>query len=191
MQSSGGLTSAGRAAKHAALTVLSGPAGGVAGAVLLAQLATERDVICFDMGGTSCDVCVIEDGEVAETADAGDRRPAAVTAGSRHTHGRCRRGLDRVAGLRRRAARRALLGRCRAGTRLLRARWPAPDGHRREPAAGPAARRHAARGPDRARPRGRRAGRLGAWRRARARRHFMRRRHRPRGRVRRCWERCD
>jgi N-methylhydantoinase A len=68
MQSSGGLTDADGAAAHAALTVLSGPAGGVRGAQLLAELAGERDVLCFDMGGTSCDVCVIRDGEVAETA---------------------------------------------------------------------------------------------------------------------------
>jgi N-methylhydantoinase A len=68
MQSSGGLTDASGAAAHAALTVLSGPAGGVRGAQLLAELAGERDVLCFDMGGTSCDVCVIRDGEVAETA---------------------------------------------------------------------------------------------------------------------------
>jgi N-methylhydantoinase A len=68
MQSSGGLTDASGAAAHAARTVLSGPAGGVRGAQLLAELAGERDVLCFDMGGTSCDVCVIRDGEVAETA---------------------------------------------------------------------------------------------------------------------------
>jgi N-methylhydantoinase A len=68
MQSSGGLTDASRAAAHAALTVLSGPAGGVGGALLLSQAAGERDVLCFDMGGTSCDVCVIEEGRVAETA---------------------------------------------------------------------------------------------------------------------------
>jgi N-methylhydantoinase A len=68
MQSSGGLTDAEGAAGHAALTVLSGPAGGVRGAQLLAELAGEREVLCFDMGGTSCDVCVIRDGEVAETA---------------------------------------------------------------------------------------------------------------------------
>ncbi|HEY2767881.1 MAG TPA: hydantoinase/oxoprolinase family protein [Solirubrobacteraceae bacterium] len=68
MQSSGGLTDATGAAAHAALTVLSGPAGGVRGAQLLAELAGERDLLCFDMGGTSCDVCLIEDGEVAETA---------------------------------------------------------------------------------------------------------------------------
>ncbi|MGA7704775.1 MAG: hydantoinase/oxoprolinase family protein, partial [Solirubrobacteraceae bacterium] len=68
MQSSGGLTDSGRAGAHAALTVLSGPAGGVGGALLLSEEAGEEDVLCFDMGGTSCDVCVIDGGEVAETA---------------------------------------------------------------------------------------------------------------------------
>ncbi len=88
MQSSGGLIDAERAAGHASLTVLSGPAGGVRGAQLLAGLAGERDVLCFDMGGTSCDVCVIESGEVAETAErivAG--RPLALAALDIHTVG--------------------------------------------------------------------------------------------------------
>jgi N-methylhydantoinase A len=69
MQSSGGLASAERAAAHAALTVLSGPAGGAGGALLLAERAGVEDVLCFDMGGTSCDVCVIEAGRVRETAE--------------------------------------------------------------------------------------------------------------------------
>jgi N-methylhydantoinase A len=69
MQSSGGLTDIARASAHAALTVLSGPAGGVGGALLLAELAGARDVLCFDMGGTSCDVCLIESAHVAETAE--------------------------------------------------------------------------------------------------------------------------
>jgi N-methylhydantoinase A len=69
MQSSGGLTDVARASAHAALTVLSGPAGGVGGALLLAALTGERDVLCFDMGGTSCDVCLIDGGAVAETAE--------------------------------------------------------------------------------------------------------------------------
>ncbi len=56
MQSSGGLMEAQRASRHAALTVLSGPAGGVGGALLLASRAGEHNVVCFDMGGTSCDV---------------------------------------------------------------------------------------------------------------------------------------
>jgi N-methylhydantoinase A len=88
MQSSGGLTDARRAAGHAALTVLSGPAGGVGGALLLSETAGEPDVLCFDMGGTSCDVCVIEGGKVAETAErkvAG--RPMALPALDIHTVG--------------------------------------------------------------------------------------------------------
>ncbi len=88
MQSSGGLTSARRAAAHAALTVLSGPAGGAGGALLLCEAASERNALCFDMGGTSCDVCLIEDGRVAETADrtiAG--RPLALAALEIHTVG--------------------------------------------------------------------------------------------------------
>jgi N-methylhydantoinase A len=69
MQSSGGLTDVAHASAHAALTVLSGPAGGVGGALLLAELAGEPNVLCFDMGGTSCDVCLIEGSVVAETAE--------------------------------------------------------------------------------------------------------------------------
>ncbi|MGO8907262.1 MAG: hydantoinase/oxoprolinase family protein [Solirubrobacteraceae bacterium] len=88
MQSSGGLTDSSRAAAHAALTVLSGPAGGVGGALLLADLAHEPNVLCFDMGGTSCDVCVIDGGQVAETAErtvAG--RPLSLPALDIHTVG--------------------------------------------------------------------------------------------------------
>jgi N-methylhydantoinase A len=88
MQSSGGLTDARRAAGHAALTVLSGPAGGVGGALLLSEGAGERDVLCFDMGGTSCDVCVIDDGRVAETAQRTvGGRPLALSALDIHTVG--------------------------------------------------------------------------------------------------------
>jgi N-methylhydantoinase A len=88
MQSSGGLTDVARASAHAALTVLSGPAGGVGGALLLAELAGEPNVLCFDMGGTSCDVCLIENSQVAETAErvvAG--RPLALPALDIHTVG--------------------------------------------------------------------------------------------------------
>ncbi|HEV3047176.1 MAG TPA: hydantoinase/oxoprolinase family protein [Solirubrobacteraceae bacterium] len=88
MQSSGGLTEAARAGAHAALTVLSGPAGGVGGALALAALAGEPDVLCFDMGGTSCDVCAIVDSQVPETAErtvAG--RPLALPALDIHTVG--------------------------------------------------------------------------------------------------------
>jgi N-methylhydantoinase A len=68
MQSSGGLAELSQAADHAALTVLSGPAGGAAGAAWAAKAAREPDALCFDMGGTSCDVCVVLGGEVREAS---------------------------------------------------------------------------------------------------------------------------
>jgi N-methylhydantoinase A len=68
MQSSGGLTDMGTASAHAALTVLSGPAGGAAAAALLADRCGAPDLLCFDMGGTSCDVCVVENGAVREAS---------------------------------------------------------------------------------------------------------------------------
>jgi N-methylhydantoinase A len=88
MQSSGGLTEPAHAGAHAALTVLSGPAGGVGGALALAALAREPDVLCFDMGGTSCDVCLICDSHVPESAErtiAG--RPLSLPALDIHTVG--------------------------------------------------------------------------------------------------------
>jgi N-methylhydantoinase A len=88
MQSSGGLTDLPRAAAHAALTVLSGPAGGAHAASLLAASAGVGDVLCFDMGGTSCDVCVIDDRDVAETAERRvGGRPLALTMLDIHTVG--------------------------------------------------------------------------------------------------------
>jgi N-methylhydantoinase A len=88
MQSSGGLTDSERAASHAALTVLSGPAGGVGGALLLAELAGEPNVLCFDMGGTSCDVCLIDGSQVSETAErAIAGRPLSLPALDIHTVG--------------------------------------------------------------------------------------------------------
>ncbi len=55
MQSSGGLADA--AHFHGRNAVLSGPAGGVVGAVRTAQAAGFDKIIGFDMGGTSTDVC--------------------------------------------------------------------------------------------------------------------------------------
>jgi N-methylhydantoinase A len=88
MQSSGGLAAFARAADHAALTVLSGPAGGAAAAVLVAAAAGEPRLLCFDMGGTSCDVSVVEDGAVREAAgrEVGGR-PLALPMVDIHTVG--------------------------------------------------------------------------------------------------------
>ncbi|MFT3973985.1 MAG: hydantoinase B/oxoprolinase family protein [Amaricoccus sp.] len=55
MQSSGGLTAADRFQGKDA--ILSGPAGGVVGAVRTSAIAGEDRIIGFDMGGTSTDVC--------------------------------------------------------------------------------------------------------------------------------------
>jgi N-methylhydantoinase A len=67
MQSSGGVAPAGEAAKAGAWSVLSGPAGGAVGAGLLARVSGDGNALGFDMGGTSCDVCVVEEGEVRRT----------------------------------------------------------------------------------------------------------------------------
>jgi N-methylhydantoinase A len=67
MLSSGGLAPVAEAATAGAWSVLSGPAGGAVGAGLLARASGGGDVLGLDMGGTSCDVCVVEDGRVRRT----------------------------------------------------------------------------------------------------------------------------
>jgi 5-oxoprolinase (ATP-hydrolysing) len=67
MRSSGGVAAADEAARAGAWSVLSGPAGGAVGASLLARISGDGNALGFDMGGTSCDVCVVEDGEVRRT----------------------------------------------------------------------------------------------------------------------------
>jgi N-methylhydantoinase A len=88
MQSNGGLIDVAAAAGHAAWTVLSGPAGGAAGAALVARMSGTPDAVCFDMGGTSCDVCVVDGGAVQEASSgtiAG--RPLALPMVAVHTVG--------------------------------------------------------------------------------------------------------
>jgi N-methylhydantoinase A len=88
MQSNGGLADLASAAGHAAWTVLSGPAGGAAGAAFAARAAGVERALCLDMGGTSADVCVVEEGAVAETGSseiAG--RPIALPTLDVHTVG--------------------------------------------------------------------------------------------------------
>ncbi len=88
MQSAGGLIDLEAAAGHAAWTVLSGPAAGAAGAAFVARAAEARDALCFDMGGTSCDVCVIDDGAVQEQSAASiAERPLALPMVAVHTVG--------------------------------------------------------------------------------------------------------
>jgi N-methylhydantoinase A len=65
MQSNGGLMSSAQAKAEPVRTLLSGPAGGVVGAVAVAGAAGLRDVITMDMGGTSLDISLVRDGRVA------------------------------------------------------------------------------------------------------------------------------
>jgi N-methylhydantoinase A len=88
MQSNGGLIDLPAAAGHAAWTVLSGPAGGAAGAAYVARAAGTPDALCFDMGGTSCDVCVVDGGAVQEQSSGTiARRPLALPMVAVHTVG--------------------------------------------------------------------------------------------------------
>jgi N-methylhydantoinase A len=69
MQSSGGITALATAAREPVRTVLSGPAGGVVGAVATARASGFTKIIAFDMGGTSTDVSLVED-EIKTATDA-------------------------------------------------------------------------------------------------------------------------
>jgi N-methylhydantoinase A len=60
MQSSGGGISAGVAASEPVRTILSGPAGGVVGALGVARQTGVVNIITFDMGGTSTDVALCD-----------------------------------------------------------------------------------------------------------------------------------
>jgi N-methylhydantoinase A len=68
MLSSGGVASLAEAAAHPATILVSGPAGGVVGAGLVARRAGFADAIAFDMGGTSTDVCLLPGGRAARVA---------------------------------------------------------------------------------------------------------------------------
>jgi len=69
MTSSGGIVTAERAARLPVHTVLSGPAGGVAAALHLGKSLGLKNIITYDMGGTSTDVCLIEDLHVPVTSE--------------------------------------------------------------------------------------------------------------------------
>jgi N-methylhydantoinase A len=60
MQSNGGITALASAAREPVRTVLSGPAGGVVGAVAMAKRSGMDRIISFDMGGTSTDVALVD-----------------------------------------------------------------------------------------------------------------------------------
>ncbi len=69
MQSNGGAISAATAMREPVRTILSGPAGGVVGALHAGRSAGFEKLITFDMGGTSTDVS-LADGEATLTSEA-------------------------------------------------------------------------------------------------------------------------
>ena len=62
MQSNGGVAPIADSSRMAVRAILSGPAGGVSAAAYLGQLLQEPRVIAFDMGGTSTDISLVENG---------------------------------------------------------------------------------------------------------------------------------
>ena len=63
LRSDGGLASGRAAAESPVNLLLSGPAGGVAGAMYFCKRSGFENILTFDMGGTSTDVALIQDGE--------------------------------------------------------------------------------------------------------------------------------
>jgi len=88
MQSSGGSISADVAAVEPVRTILSGPSGGVVGALRAAQQAGLQNIITFDMGGTSTDVALCDGGAIRTTNEAAVAGlPVAVSVMDIHTVG--------------------------------------------------------------------------------------------------------
>lgn len=69
MQSNGGRLPASAMRTTAITALFSGPAAGVVGATRQAGRSGRRNLITFDMGGTSTDVCLVMDGEAALSPD--------------------------------------------------------------------------------------------------------------------------
>src|SRR5258705_3231789 len=88
MQSSGGSISAEVAAAEPVRTILSGPSGGVVGALRAARSAGIQNVITFDMGGTSTDVALCDSVGIRTTNEAVVAGlPVAVSVMDIHTVG--------------------------------------------------------------------------------------------------------
>ena len=63
LRSDGGLMAFGNASDQPVSLMMSGPAGGVSGALWVAKQSGFKNLLTFDMGGTSTDVALIENGE--------------------------------------------------------------------------------------------------------------------------------
>jgi N-methylhydantoinase A len=87
MQSNGGLLTAAEARLQPVRTILSGPAGGIVGAVEIARLADFDRALTFDMGGTSTDVALASREQRLTTEARIDNMPVRVPMLDIHTVG--------------------------------------------------------------------------------------------------------
>jgi N-methylhydantoinase A len=69
MASNGGMIGGAQAASKPVYAVASGPAGGVTGAARLGAVRGDKDLIVFDMGGTTAKAAIIENGEPLLTTE--------------------------------------------------------------------------------------------------------------------------
>ena len=67
MQSSGGVASPDQVMRKPITTALSGPAAGAIGSAVIAEIAGFADLVTLDAGGTSTDLCLIENGKPSVT----------------------------------------------------------------------------------------------------------------------------
>jgi len=63
VKSNGGIMTSSEAIDRPCHTLLSGPAGGITAAKYIGKLCGFKNVVSLDMGGTSCDVGVVENGD--------------------------------------------------------------------------------------------------------------------------------
>lgn len=87
MQSSGETIASHQAARHAVRLLLSGPAGGLAGAAFVAATGGLSRLLSFDMGGTSTDVAVMDGGPRLTTGGRIAGLPIALPMMDLHTIG--------------------------------------------------------------------------------------------------------
>src|SRR5262245_1851944 len=86
MQSNGGVSTFKGSAEKPVATVLSGPAGGVIASMGTCERVGINNIITFDMGGTSCDVALIHQGNpVITTQGKINMRPIALPMLDIHT----------------------------------------------------------------------------------------------------------
>lgn len=96
MQSNGGTVAASQAAGRAVNLLLSGPAGGLAAAYHLGEQLGQRQLMTFDMGGTSTDVALLDgDLRLTQSGRIGPY-PVAVPMADMHTIGAGGGSLARV-----------------------------------------------------------------------------------------------